>query len=60
MLALVLQLLVFFSMWVESQFAEIPPVLRDVIARNKYISDKYAKEFGDQDFAVSGFWTMSN
>lgn len=55
MLALVLQLLVFFSMWVESQFAEIPPVLRDVIARNKYISDKYAKEFGDQDFAVSGF-----
>jgi len=36
-------------MWIESHFPEMPSYIRNVIARNKYIEDKFAKEYEDQD-----------
>jgi len=48
------QLLVFYSMWVESHYPETPSYIRDVIARNKYIEEKFAKEYEDQDMNAAG------
>ena len=40
------QLLVFFSMWVEAQFADVPQSIEEVIARYYYNADSFDKSDG--------------